>query len=158
MDDPRPPFEAAHPLQGPHDDFPAEAPPGFVPLRLVLQPGGLCVELTRPEILLGRHSRADVRLALPDVSRRHCRFVFRDGQWRVFDLNSLNGVHVNGERMHEANLYDGDELRVGGFTFRVSVAAGAPTVVFPGHAAGPEADMIRSIAEALPQPERRKAS
>ncbi|HYV37887.1 MAG TPA: FHA domain-containing protein, partial [Gemmataceae bacterium] len=64
-----------------------------------------------------RHSAADVRLALPDVSRRHCRFVFSDGSWRVFDLNSLNGVFVNGERLQEATVFHGDRIRIGSLTF-----------------------------------------
>jgi pSer/pThr/pTyr-binding forkhead associated (FHA) protein len=161
MDEPRPPFEAlAHRLQGPHKDFrPEDLPADFVPLRLVLQPGGLSVELTRPDVLLGRHSEADVRLALPDVSRRHCRFVFQDGQWRVSDLNSLNGLFVNGEQMQETNLYDGDELRLGGFTFLVCVGP-APRIGAQPEP-NPQVEMLRSIADVLPEPaeaERRQAS
>jgi hypothetical protein len=34
----------------------------FVPLRLTLLPGGRFVEISRPKAVLGRHSRADVRL------------------------------------------------------------------------------------------------
>src|SRR5438128_1985002 len=80
------------PLAGP---FGPDLQCDFVPLRLLAQPGGLCIELTKPDMLIGRHSEADVRLALPDVSRRHCRFVFAQGQWQVIDLNSLNGIYVN---------------------------------------------------------------
>ena len=77
-----------------HDAAEGETP--FTPLHLLLQPGGLVVELNRPEMMLGRHSQSDIRVALPDVSRRHCRFVFEAGQWHLFDLNSLNGTFVNG--------------------------------------------------------------
>jgi pSer/pThr/pTyr-binding forkhead associated (FHA) protein len=98
-----------------------------VPLRLLAQPGGLCIELTKPDMLIGRHSEADVRLALPDVSRRHCRFTFAEGHWQVVDLNSLNGVFVNDERLHEATLCQGDHIRIGGLTFLVDLGeAGAP--------------------------------
>lgn len=96
----------------------------FKPLRLLAQPGGLCIELTRPDMLIGRHSEADVRLALPDISRRHCRFVFAEGHWQVFDLNSLNGVYVNDERLQEATLCQGDMIRIGGLTFLVDLSAG----------------------------------
>src|SRR5207247_535425 len=90
MDDlPQP--AGACPAAGPRLlDAAAETPAGFVPLRLVLQPGGLCVEVNRPDMLVGRHSTADVRLSLPDISRRHCRFIFADGTWRVVDLSSFN--------------------------------------------------------------------
>src|SRR5262249_15633880 len=86
---------------------PTEADP-FVPLRLTLYPGGSSVNLTRPDMLIGRHSEADLRLHLPDVSRRHCRFIFRDGGWHVYDLHSMNGLFVNEERVEQAALHDGD--------------------------------------------------
>ena len=76
---------------------PHERVSGFRSLKLVLQPNGLAVELTRPNMLLGRHSTADLRLPLPDVSRRHCRFLYTDGHWFVQDLQSLNGTFVNQE-------------------------------------------------------------
>jgi pSer/pThr/pTyr-binding forkhead associated (FHA) protein len=98
-----------------------ELPPGFFGLRLLLQPAGTPLELTRPEVLVGRHSCADVRLPLPDVSRRHCRFVFAGGRWQVFDLQSLNGTYVNDERVEQSDLRAGDRVRLGGFTFLVEL-------------------------------------
>src|SRR5262249_7265713 len=84
MDDRQTSLEAADSgLQGPHRFCPDVLPLDFVPLRLLLQPGGLRIELTRPDMLVGRHSDADIRLTLADVSRRHCRFTFRDGHWKV---------------------------------------------------------------------------
>src|SRR5262245_28605264 len=116
MDEPR---LAAAPDDG---AAPPDPPPGFYPLRLQLLPGGLSLEITKPNQLVGRHSMADLRLPLPDVSRRHCRFVFEDGGWRVVDLESLNGVFVNDERVRESSLRPGDQLRIGGFTFAVELA------------------------------------
>jgi pSer/pThr/pTyr-binding forkhead associated (FHA) protein len=99
-----------------------DKPFGFIPLRLVLEPVDLNIEVNQPEVIVGRHSHAEVRLALPDISRRHCRLVFEEQQWRVYDLDSLNGVFVNGERMQEATLYDGDHLQLGTFIFRIEHA------------------------------------
>jgi predicted component of type VI protein secretion system len=96
-------------------------PADFVPLRLVLQPSGAIVEFTQPDILIGRLSQADMRLPLPDVSRRHCRLLFGQGVWQVIDLNSLNGVFLNGEPIRQATLRQDDLLRIGGFTFAVDV-------------------------------------
>jgi pSer/pThr/pTyr-binding forkhead associated (FHA) protein len=111
--------------QGPH--FSSAA--AVEPLRLVLHPGGMVLELTRSDIIMGRHSEADVRLPLPDVSRRHCRFSYHGGTWQIIDLNSLNGVYVNDQPVQQANLKVGDRVRVGGFTFFVELpgptAAGA---------------------------------
>jgi pSer/pThr/pTyr-binding forkhead associated (FHA) protein len=95
----------------------------FVPLWLVLESGGLSVQLTEPDMVIGRHSTADVRLPLPDVSRRHCRFLFGQGSWKVIDLESLNGVYVNGEPVKESIVHDGDAVGIGGFHFRVKLAA-----------------------------------
>jgi pSer/pThr/pTyr-binding forkhead associated (FHA) protein len=86
------------------------------------------VDLTRPELVIGRHTDADVRLPLPDVSRRHCRFVFADQRWHVFDLNSLNGVYVNGERVTQAELHDQDVVRIGSYYFEVHLEAAANTI------------------------------
>src|SRR5229473_2849513 len=98
MDDCQQPAKGAElPSPGPQYPRPCdpEPPSAFIPLKLILQPNGPVLELTRPDTLMGRHSEADVRLPLPDVSRRHCRFLFADGAWQIFDLDSLNGVFVN---------------------------------------------------------------
>jgi pSer/pThr/pTyr-binding forkhead associated (FHA) protein len=129
---------------------------GFVPLRLLLLPGGLCVELTRPNMLVGRHSEADVRLALPDVSRRHCRFLFQHGHWKIIDLDSMNGIFLNGERMQEAALYDGDQVRIGSFMFAVRLEGHSRSLPLPQDPKG----MLERISQALPKSDldNRKAS
>ena len=159
MDDHRLDAEAGdRPVQGPHwrpgpSDEPAAAP---VTLRLTLLPGGQFVECTRPDLVIGRHSHADIRLPLPDVSRRHCRLVCADGGWQVVDLNSLNGVFVNGEKVQQATLRHRDRLRIGGFTLEVDLERGAPTV---GLSDGerPPGEVLRSIADALPDPDGGRA-
>jgi pSer/pThr/pTyr-binding forkhead associated (FHA) protein len=124
-----------------------ELPAGFLPLRLLVQPGGLCVELNRPDMLVGRHTEADVRLALPDVSRRHCRFLFANGRWQVYDLNSLNGVYVNEERLQEATLCQGDLVRIGSLSFLVDLGPGAKP-----------AGILGRINDVFPSQDHRKAS
>jgi pSer/pThr/pTyr-binding forkhead associated (FHA) protein len=120
----------------------APAPPDFYPLRLILQPSGLTLELDRSDVVAGRHSGADVRLPLPDVSRRHCRFLFEEGCWHVVDLDSLNGVWVNDERVERSVLEQDDELKIGGFHFAVDLSRSV---------AGEEPpDVLRSILKAMP--------
>jgi pSer/pThr/pTyr-binding forkhead associated (FHA) protein len=115
-------------------------------LRLVLKQSGWFVELAQPEVLVGRHSSADVRLPLPDVSRRHCRFVFSGDVWQVFDLQSLNGVLVNGAKVEGAVLHQGDTLRIGGFIFQVDLSGGQ--AVEPPHTME-ESAAPRSATEAI---------
>jgi predicted component of type VI protein secretion system len=143
------------PLQGPHRrrEDAAESDPNVPPLRLRLRPGRFAVELTRDGQVFGRHSSADVRLPLPDVSRRHCRFDCHAGRWHVVDLDSLNGVFVNDAPVRRAELRDGDVLRLGGFVFDVTYGQGDRTVGLDEAGAGPSADVIRSIAAVLPPPD-----
>jgi len=135
------------PLQGPHRRPEAGRAAGddVPPLRLRLRPGTFAVEVTRSGTVLGRHSSADVRLPLPDVSRHHCRFVCESGRWQVVDLDSLNGIFLNGEPVRRAELRDCDQLRIGGFIFDVDLRGE------PGSAA--PANAVRTIANALPFPE-----
>ena len=123
------------------------APPeSFVPLRLIVPADGLSVELAQPDMVLGRHSASDVRVGLPDVSRRHCRFRFADRRWQIIDLNSLNGVFVNDQRVRQATLDHGDRIRIGTVTFEVEVVEPAPILEMK------RPDVLQSIAEVLPRP------
>jgi eukaryotic-like serine/threonine-protein kinase len=71
--------------------------------------------------LVGRVSDAHLQFSYDDpyFSRRHFLVEFNPPRCRVLDLNSRNGVFVNGRRVHEAELHDGDELRAGHTVFRV---------------------------------------
>ncbi len=132
-----------------------ESAADFAPLRLVLQPTGAVLEVNRPDVVVGRHSAAEVRLPLPDVSRRHCRIVHSGETWEVIDLESLNGVWVNDRQVERAVLHQGDALRLGGFTFRVDLST-------PAAADGAQEGVLRSIFSVLPPAdedvERRRAS
>lgn len=109
-------------LQGPHwQVHETDAAAEFAVLKLVLLPRGPALPLKYRDNLIGRHSECDLRLPLPDVSRRHCRIVLENGEWRITDLQSLNGVFVNETRVEESNLRHGDIVRVGGFRFKVDL-------------------------------------
>lgn len=63
--------------------------------------------------VLGRGASAQVRLDDKAVSREHCR-IWWDGQRAVLqDLGSTNGTSVNGERVSEWQLADGDVVNLG---------------------------------------------
>jgi len=134
------------PFQGPHwrhePDQTGDA--ATVPLRLHLRPGRGAIEVTRSGMVFGRHSTADVRLPLPDVSRRHCRFVCEAGRWLVVDLDSLNGVFVNEALVERAELHHRDTVRIGGFVFDVDLRGGERTVELKDEAKPPP--VLRSIA------------
>jgi pSer/pThr/pTyr-binding forkhead associated (FHA) protein len=155
MDECRGPGESARlPMQVTPSPGPAAdaAENSFVPLRLVLRPGTTAVELTRPDMLIGRHTDADIRLSLPDISRRHCRLVYAANRWQIFDLNSLNGVFVNGDRIQQATLDEGDFIRLGSLTFQVELGDSPSKKNGPAGTkeASPRPNVLQSIADALP--------
>ncbi|MPZ72210.1 MAG: DUF2662 domain-containing protein [Nitriliruptorales bacterium] len=64
-------------------------------------------------VTLGRLPECDVTLDDPSVSRRHARIQRTEGNWSITDLNSTNGLKVNGTRVGESDLVDGDRLQLG---------------------------------------------
>jgi len=84
----------------------------------------------RGELLtIGRAPENDVVIDadLPgadSVSRQHARIVFRDGLWIVEDLESQNGVYVNGRRTGRNLLQDGWVVSIGGVQFVFHSAGG----------------------------------
>jgi len=73
--------------------------------------------LSKP-LHLGRSPAADVMLEHLSVSRRHAVVATRGDVVVVLDDRSLNGIVVNGERVGEAVLAHGDEIRLGEVSVR----------------------------------------
>ncbi|MCW2787632.1 MAG: Forkhead-associated protein [Marmoricola sp.] len=73
----------------------------------------------------GRHPESDIFLDDITVSRRHVEFHREGGTFRVHDVGSLNGTYVNRDRIDDALLQNGDEVRIGKFrlVFFASAAA-----------------------------------
>jgi len=71
------------------------------------------IGLSRTLVSIGRDPSND--LVLPDamVSRRHAVIEYRGSQYYLRDCNSSNGSLVNGDRVSERNLRDGDLVAIG---------------------------------------------
>ncbi len=54
-----------------------------------------------------------------DVSERHIRFEYKDGQLFVKDMRSQSGTFINGEKIAEAQLNYSDILTVGDLEFQI---------------------------------------
>ena len=70
---------------------------------------------------LGRGQASDVVLEDRSVSRRHAVVTRRDDDVVLWDDRSLNGVRVNGERVPQAVLRDGDAIALGDVQMRFLV-------------------------------------
>jgi pSer/pThr/pTyr-binding forkhead associated (FHA) protein len=64
---------------------------------------------------VGRHPESDIFLDDITVSRRHVEFRREAATFRVHDVGSLNGTYLNGDRVDDAELQNGDEVRIGKF-------------------------------------------
>ncbi len=108
------------PLSGAYRE-PKAAVAGLAQPRLII-PGNpeRVVSLTRPVTVIGRGAEADLRLPDTGVSRAHAELRMTDGGVRLVDLDSTNGTMVNGQRVRESDLTDGDRLDIGAtsVTFR----------------------------------------
>ena len=84
--------------------------------RLIVSSGGKQlaeVSLNRPRMILGRDSACDISLDSTYLSRYQNLFMLTESGWMIIDLNSTNGCFVNGRRVREHRLKDGDSISVG---------------------------------------------
>ena len=90
-----------------------------MPYCLLPLDGGPPIVLDSNDLVIGRGPDCDFTVRGCDtVSRRHCRLTRLDLDFNVHDLNSRNGVRINGHKIHEpTSLKPGDILRLGGAEF-----------------------------------------
>jgi pSer/pThr/pTyr-binding forkhead associated (FHA) protein len=88
-----------------HDDL--------APARYLFADDGTAFALGDDVTHVGRGIIADVRLDDHTVSARHAIIVARAAGLRILDDRSTNGTVVNGRRVDEAELHDGDVLVFG---------------------------------------------
>jgi hypothetical protein len=57
----------------------------------------------------------NVNLSIPDleISGAHCRFNLKNDGLEIVDLESKNGTYLNGIRVEKADIFAGDEIRIG---------------------------------------------
>lgn len=74
--------------------------------------------LHRPEMTIGRSSKADVQIDQEAVSRNHCKILNTGSAIMLRDMNSTNGTYVNDELIEEHALRDGDYVKIGRCIFK----------------------------------------
>jgi pSer/pThr/pTyr-binding forkhead associated (FHA) protein/subtilisin family serine protease len=67
---------------------------------------------------IGRSRDNNIYLADERASRHHARIELQQGVFVIFDLDSVNGTFVNGQRVMRQALSNGDEIRIGGSRLR----------------------------------------
>ncbi|MEM7711082.1 MAG: FHA domain-containing protein, partial [Pseudomonadota bacterium] len=124
------------PHASPKDDRSPERGDGPPPLKSDLAPGPdslssmprlICVSttyagksytLTRPELIIGRVEDNDIVIEHRSVSRNHAKILFDGRTHKIIDLQSANGILVNGEEYAMTDLRKGDLIELGHVRFR----------------------------------------
>jgi len=74
---------------------------------------GAPYEVKKRRVTIGRSRECDIRLADPNASRRHAELRQDGAAYWIVDLDSTNGVEVNGTRTKRAKLEPGDTVTIG---------------------------------------------
>ncbi len=108
--------------------IPSPKPKSHPPPRLVVlsEPAaGAEFTLTKPALRIGRDERLDIWINHKSISHEHAEIQIAEGIVTVFDLESANGMRVNGVSASRAILESGDVLELGEVRFRFVPAQGA---------------------------------
>ena len=81
---------------------------------------GRTLRVDKRRVLLGRSRECDIQVEDPNVSRRHAELRQEGSTYWIVDLDSTNGIEVNGRRVKRSKLESGDIFTVGStdVTFR----------------------------------------
>ena len=106
------------------------------------------------QMIVGRGETAGLQIHDLKASREHCRVFDQGGTWAVADLNSRNGIKVNGVATTRKNLSHGDRIESGEtvMVFEISTATETADAVPPVKAGGKSAAPAAPAAPAAKAP------
>jgi hypothetical protein len=90
-----------------------QAPPAAWLVPKAGSRAGQQLGLVRGVNTIGRSHKCNIALEDGSISGEHARIQFENGQFILYDLASLNGTFVNGQRVQKQLLMDGDEIKLG---------------------------------------------
>lgn len=130
------------------EPMPPTLPINVGPARVSTVPRLVCVSttyagrefaLTRPELIIGRVEDNDIVIEHRSVSRNHAKVVFDGRVHKIIDLQSANGILVNGEEYAMTDLRKNDLIELGHVRFRF---------IPPGDAFAPNEEELKEMREA----------
>ena len=119
------------------------------------------MELSQPEISMGRSAENTIALNDKKASRKHAKIAKDGDTYRLIDLGSGNGTKVNGKDVNTHVLGLGDEIQIGLSTVTVialdapSLIRHAPAAAAPAAAAVAVASSAESLGDAIKKHTRR---
>jgi pSer/pThr/pTyr-binding forkhead associated (FHA) protein len=80
------------------------------PSAFLIIGGSRIYPITQQVIRIGRSLDNDLTLDHPQVSRKHAELFYGQGSFFISDLGSLSGTFVNGEKIIQKKLEQGDVI------------------------------------------------
>ncbi len=74
-------------------------------------------ELVESVSSIGRDSSCAIHLNHSKISKNHAVITQENSSWVIEDLQSTNGLMVNGSKVRKARLQPGDEIFIGPYDF-----------------------------------------
>jgi pSer/pThr/pTyr-binding forkhead associated (FHA) protein len=108
---------------GPSEPMATSYPPQVIssPARLVVVSSNFAGReylLEKPAMIIGRAEDSEIAIDHRSISRHHAKVVQEGGSYAIVDLNSSNGLRVNGEEYGKVELRRGDVIDLGYVRFR----------------------------------------
>lgn len=91
---------------------------------------GKTILIAKPQYVVGRSEKCQLRLNHEAISRQHCAFLLSPDKVVLRDLGSRNGTLVNGKKIaKQTEIKTGDEVQFGPLSFQVQIVDQAGKVV-----------------------------
>jgi hypothetical protein len=88
--------------------------PGFPIRAFLIRDGSKTIQINQKTFNIGRRPDNHLVLEDPRVSRVHAQIRVRQNKFILFDLNSMGGTFVNGQRVYQHQLKPGDVITLAG--------------------------------------------
>ena len=73
--------------------------------------------LAEGTVVIGRSKAADFTVDSPELSRKHIEIMRQGKEYKCIDLESRNGVYLDGVKFHSVILRQGDVIQLGNVSF-----------------------------------------
>lgn len=74
---------------------------------------GRRIELREDKIIIGRSPRCEITFPVKHISREHACIYFHNEEYFIEDLDSTNGIYINGVKIAKCALRNQDQIELG---------------------------------------------
>ena len=81
---------------------------------VTLDEGSKIIELSEDNITIGRTNECEIQLQMEGISRKHALISLHNEEYYIKDLDSKNGIFLNGVRIAKCVLRNKDQIDIAG--------------------------------------------